>query len=210
MPIPRRWARLHAMCRVGGVPTWSRHRPFRPALALLLTACLAVPAVAQTIKPGLWEIKQQPQLDATRQAQLEQAQKQMAALPPEQRKMVEQMMASRGVSMDLGSGGAITIKSCVSKEQAEKAMLPQTQGKCDHDIKRNGNVMTGHFRCADPTSEGNTELVFQGDDRYTTKTEVRTERGGKTETLRSTGEARWLGSDCGNLKPATTTGTGTR
>ncbi len=203
-------------------PSWTRrvtaHADRRLAAKLAirlgvvggLIGGLSAPLMAQTIKPGLWEIKQQAQLDPARQAQFDQAQKQLANLSPEQRKMVEQMMASRGVSMDVGTGGAFTLRSCVTKEQADRAMLPQASGKCEHDIQRSGQVMTGRFRCTEPTSEGSTELVFQGEDRYTTKTEVRTERGGKTELLRSTGEARWLGSDCGNLKPTPSPSAGTR
>ncbi|WP_158218849.1 DUF3617 family protein [Roseateles aquatilis] len=174
---------------------------FAPLVAGLLLAAAAIPSSAQDIKPGLWELKQRPQLDPQRQAQMEQAQKQIAAMPPEQRKMMEQMMSQRGVSLDLGQNGAITIKSCVSKEQAERALMPKTEGKCSHDMKRSGDKMIGSFRCTDPASEGETEVTFAGPDRYTTKSEIRSQRGGKTETIRSTGEARWLGSDCGNLKP---------
>lgn len=180
-------------------------RPFRfPMIPALMLAAAASGLQAQTIKPGLWEIRQQPQLDAQRQAQLDQVQKQLASLPPEQRKMMEQMMASKGVSVQLGQGGAMTIKSCLSKEQSERALMPRTEGKCQHDLQRSGNTLRGHFQCTDPASEGDTELVFQGDDRYTTRTEIRIAREGRTETIRSTGEARWLGSDCGTLKPLET------
>ncbi|WP_431266072.1 hypothetical protein ACQ859_12630 [Roseateles chitinivorans] len=69
-------------------------------IAGVLLAAAAMTASAQDFKPGLWEIRQKPQLDPQRQAQMEQMQKQMAALPPEQRKQMESMMSQHGVSMN--------------------------------------------------------------------------------------------------------------
>ena len=132
----------------------------------LLLAAGVVSASAQDFKPGLWEIRQKPQLDPQRQAQMEQMQKQMAALPPEQRRQ-----------------------------------MPRTDGKCEHDSKRTGDTMLVNFRCTNPASEGTNEITFLGPDHYKTKSEIRAQRDGKTEVIRSTGEARYLGSDCGSLKP---------
>lgn len=169
-------------------------------IAGLLLAAAAMTASAQDFKPGLWEIKQKPQLDPQRQAQMEQMQKQMAALPPEQRKQLESMMSKNGVSMNF-QGGELTLKSCVTKEQADRAAVPRTDGKCEHDSKRTGDKMLVNFRCTNPASEGTNEITFLGPDHYLTKSEIRSQRDGKTETLRSTGEARYLGADCGSLKP---------
>ena len=109
-------------------------------LAGLLLAGAAMTAAAQDFKPGLWEIKQKPELDPQRQAQMEQMQKQMAALPPEQRKQLESMMSKNGVSMNF-QGGELTLKSCVTREQADRAGIPKTEGKCEHDSKRTGDRM---------------------------------------------------------------------
>jgi hypothetical protein len=169
-------------------------------LAGLLLAGAAMTAAAQDFKPGLWEIKQKPELDPQRQAQMEQMQKQMAALPPEQRKQLESMMSKNGVSMNF-QGGELTLKSCVTREQADRAGIPKTEGKCEHDSKRTGDRMLVNFRCTHPASEGTNEITFLGTDHYRTRSEVRVQRDGKTEVLRSTGEARYLGADCGSLKP---------
>ena len=169
-------------------------------LAGLLLAGAEMTAAAQDFKPGLWEIKQKPELDPQRQAQMEQMQKQMAALPPEQRKQLESMMSKNGVSMNF-QGGELTLKSCVTREQADRAGIPKTEGKCEHDSKRTGDRMLVNFRCTTPASEGTNEITFLGTDHYRTRSEVRVQRDGKTEVLRSTGEARYLGADCGSLKP---------
>lgn len=174
------------------------HRTLIATLALA-----AVPALAQTIKPGLWEVKQKPQLDPARQAQMDEAQKQLANLPPEQRKMMEQMMAQRGISMNFAESG-MAIKICISPEQAAKNSPPvDTQGKCKHDISRNGANTLVRFSCTEPVMEGESQITAKGGDSYTSITRVTSQRHGKVETMSTHGEGRWLGSDCGGLKPVT-------
>ncbi len=75
------------------------------------------------MKPGLWEIHQQTQLDPAQQAQMDEARQQMAALLPEQSKRMESMLAQRGISIDM-TGNGMTMKVCVSKEQAERDEPP--------------------------------------------------------------------------------------
>jgi hypothetical protein len=173
--------------------------------ALLMLAALAglspISSQAQTMKPGLWEFKQTPQLDPARQAQMAQAQKAMENMPAEQRKMMEQMMAQRGVSVNM-AGGVISLKTCVTKEQAERNMAPVShQGKCTQDVKRSGSVIQTHFVCTEPASEGDAIITLRGSEGFTNDVTVRSQRQGKTETTKVTGEGRWLGADCGDVQP---------
>ena len=174
--------------------------------AVLLLAGLAslspICSQAQTMKPGLWEFKQTPQLDPARQAQMAQAQKAMESMPAERRQMVEQLMAKNGVSVNM-SGGVITVKACITKEQAERNQLPAPQqGNCTQDSKRNGNVIQTHFVCTNPASEGDATVTLRGNDGFTNDVTIRSERQGKTETTKVNGEGRWLGADCGDVQPA--------
>jgi len=170
---------------------------------LLLVAGLAGATHAQTLKPGLWEFKQTPQLDPARQAQMAQAQKAMENMPAEQRKMVEQMMKQNGVNVSI-AGGVISVKTCVTKEQAERNMAPLAQqGKCSQDVKRSGNVIQTHFVCTDPASEGDATVTLRGSEGFTNEVTIRHQRQGKTETTKVSGEGRWLGADCGNVQPTT-------
>lgn len=167
----------------------------------LLLASLAGATQAQTMKPGLWEFKQTPQLDPARQAQMAQAQKAMDGMPPEQRKMVEQMMAQRGVNVNM-AGGVITVKACITQEQAERNLAPvMQQGNCSQDSKRSGNVIQTHFVCTNPASEGDATITLRGDEGFTNDVTIRQQRQGKTETTKVNGEGRWLGADCGDVKP---------
>ena len=186
----------------------------RRALPLLLispfaflaafTAAQAAPVV---MKPGLWEIRQTPEMSPDQQAKLEQAQKALAGMSPEQKAMMEKMMAQRGVSMNM-SGGTITIKSCVSKEQAERNTPPVTDTKsnCTHTVKRNGDTIHTHFVCTDPASEGDSDVTLSSNG-FTSKTRFTHQRNGKTETMSISGDGRWLGTDCGGLKPMQAQGT---
>lgn len=170
-------------------------------LPVLLLAAAAGLAQAQTMKPGLWEFKQTAQLDPDKQAKLAQAQKAMDNLPPERRQMIEQMMAQRGVSMDL-AGGAITLKTCVTREQAERNMAPVThRGHCTQDVKRSGPTLQIHFVCTDPASEGDATVTLRGDAGFTNDVTIRSQRQGKTEVTKASGEGRWLGADCGDVQP---------
>ena len=167
---------------------------------LLLTAMVGV-CQAQTMKPGLWEFKQTPQLDPARQAQMAQMQKARESMPPEQRKMMEQMMAQRGISIDM-AGGVIAVKTCVTQEQAERNFAPVTQqGKCTQESKRSGSTIQTHFVCTEPASEGDATVTLRGSEGFTNDVTVRHQRQGKTEITKVSGEGRWLGADCGNVQP---------
>lgn len=172
-----------------------------PAL-LLLAGLVAGGAHAQTMKPGLWEFKQTPQLDPARQAQMAQAQKAMDSMPPERRAMIEQMMAKQGVNISM-SGGVVTLKTCITPEQAERNLAPVgTQGNCTQESKRSGSVIQTHFVCTNPASEGDATVTLRGNEGFTNDVTVRTQRQGKTETAKVSGEGRWLGADCGDVQPA--------
>lgn len=156
---------------------------------------------AQTMKPGLWEFKQTPQLDPARQAQMAQAQKVIEGMPPERRQMIEQMMAQKGINVNM-AGGTITVKTCITKKQAERNMAPVSQnGNCSQDVKRSGSTIQTHFVCTDPASEGDATVTLRGAEGFTNDVTVRQQRQGKTEITKVSGEGRWLGADCGETQP---------
>ena len=93
-------------------------------LAAALVA-FASTAGAQTLKPGLWEVTHKMQSSSGQMEQgMAQMQQQMASMPPEQRKMVEEMMAKQGVKPGAGGPGGMSVKTCMTKEMAERNELP--------------------------------------------------------------------------------------
>jgi hypothetical protein len=175
------------------------------AIALLAIPCF-VSAQSLNMKPGLWEVKEKPQMDAQRQAQMEKAQKALENMPPAQRQAMEQMMAQRGMSMGF-AGGVVTVKMCVTPEQIARGFMPAANSeRCTHDAKFSGNTVKTHFACTNPASQGDGVATFSSPTSYTSDFTMTHEHKGKTETTKVSGEGHWLGADCGNIKPIQSTG----
>ena len=91
----------------------------RLGLILGLSSVLLLPhgAMAQSIDPGLWEMRST--MDMADQpgmaAQLQEMQEALKNLSPEERKMMEQQMGGQGVG--IGPGGAVRI--CISAQDAQ-------------------------------------------------------------------------------------------
>lgn len=169
----------------------------------LLTCLLlgAATAQAQTTAPGLWEMQHKvggnPEMDKA----MADMQKQLAAMPPAQRKQMEAMMGQSGMS--IGAGGTVTMKVCITPEMAAKTELPsQTEGDCTTTItSRSGNTLKSRFACKNPPSTGEGTYTFNGDKAYAMKMAMQTTRNGKPESMTMEGQGRWLSADCGSIKP---------
>jgi hypothetical protein len=166
---------------------------------LALAAGAASATAQQSLKPGLWEIQHRMSGNPGLEKQMEEARKQMAALPPEQRKQMEAMMASSGVQM--GPGGN-SMRMCMTKEMAERNEVPANQGDCKvTNQSRSGNTMKMAFTCTNPPSSGESQVTFTSPEAYAMKTTVNTTAGGKPEKMTMEGNGKWLGADCGSVKP---------
>ncbi len=174
--------------------------PARLLLGALLLAGASL-AAAQSMKPGLWEVKTQLALDPQQQAKMDEARKQLANLPPDQRKMVESMMAQQGVKVNLADGG-MSAKICLTKADVERGEVPyDRRGDCTHDVKRSGNTMNLKFTCTNPQSSGEGTYTFNGDSAYTMKMRVTTTEKGGPKTADMSGSGQWLGADCQGIRP---------
>jgi len=158
---------------------------------------------AQNLKPGIWQITNKMQSGSGQMEQgMAQMQQQMANMPPEQRKMVEEMMAQRGIKSGAGGVGGTSMKVCMTKEMVEKNELPAQQGDCTTTHQsRTGNSMKMAFSCTNPPSTGEGHVVFHGPESYSTKMAVNSHAGGKPEKINMDGGGKWLGADCGSVKP---------
>ena len=172
-------------------------------LAAATLAVLASGAGAQNLKPGLWEITHKMQ---TASGQMEdsmaQMQREMASLPPDQRKMMEDMMAKQGIKKGQAPGQGMIMQMCMTKEMVEKNELPAQQGDCKTTQQsRQGNTMKMAFSCTNPPSTGESQVTIKGPEAYSMKMVVNTKVGGKAERMNMDGSGKWLSSDCGNVKP---------
>ena len=161
-------------------------------------------AQAQTappIKPGLWQVQSQREVDGQR-TQMPDMSEHLKNMPPEQRKQIEAMMKQRGVDM---SGGSMNdMKICLSKDSVDPGQWERNQGSCKTDyISRSSSTWKWHTSCREPVSETDGEAHFTGSDSYTVKTATTMTVQGQPRTSRMTLNSKWLGSDCGDLKPVT-------
>lgn len=176
-------------------------------LGAALLAGLSFGAGAQTLKPGLWEVSNNMKTSSGEMEKgMAQMQAQMAAMTPEQRKMMEGMMAKQGVGIGAGAAGAapgaMLVKMCITREMAERNEIGGREGDCKSNYSpRTGNTMKYGFTCANPPSSGQGEFTFVGAEAYRSKMTTTSTRGGKPEKMDMDGQGKWLAADCGSIKP---------
>ncbi|TFZ07043.1 DUF3617 domain-containing protein [Ramlibacter henchirensis] len=172
-----------------------------PLAFTIIAAAFACGASAQNLKPGLWQVQQKVSGNPEMQREVEEMRKKMATLPPEQRKQMEDIMARRGVQM--GPSGH-SVRMCLTKEMVERNEIPATQGDCKiTQQQRTGNTLKAAFTCSNPPSSGQTVVTFTSPEAYTMKTTATGAVGGKTESMTVEGTGKWLGADCGEVRPVT-------
>ncbi len=181
----------------------SRHPFVVAAFAASLVLAPAAGAGEIQLEPGLWEVENDMaaaggQLGAA-QAELK---RQLAAMPPEQRAMMEKMMAGQGV--DLGGKGllGVTGRICLTREMIDQHELPVQKGKCTTKLlSRTGNSVKMSFECTDPPAHGEGEYTILSPKAYEMKMAVRAAIQGQEEKMTMDATGKWLGADCGSVKP---------
>jgi hypothetical protein len=175
------------------------------ALGLAL-ACAGTVAVAQTpprLKAGLWEHSfQMGSQGGQLEAAMKQAQAAMASMPPEQRKMMEQMMAKQGIGLD-ASGQKVRV--CLTPEDVARDQPPAAQDGCTQSAQRSGNTWTVSFQCPGrngaPPSSGRGTVTLQSPTAYSGQFAINTQVGQKSEQVNMTTQGRWVAAECGSIKP---------
>lgn len=170
------------------------------ATLTLLCASMALAAGAQAqalkVKPGLWENQVTIQTgDPMLDQMAADAQARIAGLPPEQRQMVEQMMAARGVRMGSKPNA---VQACITPEQAARDELPQQSENCSQfQTQRSGNTVKVQFKCqTEPPASGSGEFTLISPTQYTGKTRVDTVIQGQPQQVNVLLAGRWLAADC--------------
>lgn len=164
---------------------------------LFLSLCL-LPALASAvdIQPGLWEISSNNmQVGGRAVPGMEQMLEQMKNLPPEQRQMMEQMMAQQGVQ--LGDKG---VRICMSEAQIKAQQIPMQdpESGCSNEvIERSAELWKFRFSCPKGQGQGEGETRFVSDKEFTST--VNGTFDGQSSSMQS--HARWVAADCGTLQP---------
>jgi Protein of unknown function (DUF3617) len=139
----------------------------------------------------------------SRNAMMAQMQKQMANMPPEQRKAMEQAM-NMSANMSMGGDGSTTLKMCITQEMIDRKvwMMGQAEGKCTHTVSPAvGNTQKFGFTCTEPPGNGEGSVTFLSKTSYTSSVKISAMSNGKPESLTVEGSNKFLGADCGSVKP---------
>jgi hypothetical protein len=171
--------------------------------AVLALLVLALNAQAQTIKPGLWEMTNKIQGGSGEMEKaMAEAQKAMAAMPPEQRKMMQDMMAKKGVNIGTSPSDATSVNTCITREMIDSNELSAPAGDCKTgNSPRVGNSMNVSYVCTKPPSRGEGQVIFTGPEAFSSKMTVNTTASGKNEKMIFEGQGKWLSAECGAIKP---------
>lgn len=170
--------------------------------AVLAAAAFATGASAQNLKPGLWEVTNKMGGSGDMGAAMAQMQKEMANMTPEQRKQMQAMMAKHGVQMAPGKGGGMTSRMCMSREMAERNEIPAQHGDCRMtNQQKSGNTVKFAMKCTNPPASGEGQVTISSPEAYTMKMNMKTTVDGKPHAMTMDAAGKWVGADCGSLKP---------
>jgi hypothetical protein len=177
--------------------------------ASFVLSCLAIVAAAgppvPPVKPGLWETRMSA-LDADGREIAPPEQAALSKLPPEARARMAEVMKARGLSMPDASGAT---KSCFTKETFESGGWQQiaSDAGCTTNYSTvSATTWKWHSSCPALKSESDGEVVFSSAESYRVKMTMTATVMGKPNTSTRVIQAKWLGPDCGDIKPFTPTG----
>jgi Protein of unknown function (DUF3617) len=166
------------------------------ACALAVTAIAAQAQTALPIKAGLWQIHSEREVNGQKAPDVSERLKTMS---PEKRQQFEAMMKRQGVEV---GGGGVMRKVCYSREMLDRGRWPDQEGDCKTDFSsRSGSQWKWRATCPKSGYEGDGEAIFSGPENYVVKSSSVTKAGGQTRTSSTTITAKWMASDCGDLKP---------
>ena len=174
----------------------------RPALCPLMAtfafSSLVVAAPAKTappIKPGLWQVHSEREVDGQKAPD---ASARMKNMSPERRAQVEAMMKQHGVAADGAGGGQV----CYTSETLGRSPWADQQTNCQVAFsRRDATSWKWHSSCPEFAAEGDGEATFPDREHYTVKVTSVSKMGGKVRNSRITMTGKWLGADCGAVKP---------
>jgi len=176
-------------------------------LRLTLLACAALGAQANVmaatqaaaIKPGLWQVdSKMASPDAATDNAMSMVLQQLGNLPPDQRKQLESMAASRGMAMPtVGADGAVRVTACVTPDMAARRQIPTGQpGDCKSKNTDIAGGMNVSFTCANPKSSGEGKVIFSSEQAFSMQLAVTTSARGTPEQVNVTSNGKWLGASC--------------
>ena len=169
-------------------------------LAVIVGA--AGPLPVPPVKTGLWEVRMAV-LDADGHEVAAPEQAAMSRMSPEARARMAEAMKARGMSMPDANG---VTRTCLTKalfESGSWQQLASDSGCTTNFSTQSATTWKWHSSFTTMKSESDGETVFSNGERYKTKLTTTATVMGKTKTSTRVLEGRWIGADCGDVKPLT-------
>jgi hypothetical protein len=149
--------------------------------------------VVAPIKPGLWQTHSEREVNGQRQPDIGERMKNMS---PEKRAQIDAMMKQHGVASGAGGMGQV----CYSRESPERSPWADQGTDCKVDYKsRSSSLWKWHTSCPKSGYESDGEADFLDRENY--KSTSISKIGEQVRKSSTTITAKYLGSDCGGLKP---------
>jgi hypothetical protein len=179
-------------------------------MASSLLSCFALAAVAgqlpvPPVKPGLWETRMSV-IDADGHEIAPPEQAALSKMPPEIRERMAEAMKARGLSMPDANGAT---RACFTKETFESGKWQEMASQAGCTTKYStlsSATWKWHSSCTSLKSESDGEVVFNSPESYRVKMTTTATAMGKTNTSTRIVQAKWLGANCGDIKPFTPAG----
>ncbi len=196
---------------------------YRAAAALAVVFASGA-VCAQTLQAGLWEVSSKlptgnsdlarlgaqsqdarskaPAMSSEqRAAMMAQMKDQLAKMPPEQRKAVEQSMAVMQ-NMSMNADGSTSMKVCYTKEMIARGQLGGQQGKCTYSpTDTSGSTRKFSFSCAEPDAKGEGSYTMLSPTAFTGSMTVSSVQNGKPQNMTLSSSGKFVSADCGSVKP---------
>lgn len=165
------------------------------SVAALLPA-LAADNTPLQLKPGLWELTS----DSEHSGMPPIPPEALAKMSPEQRAKVEAAMK--------GSTGPQhrVVKHCVTQQDIDRGfekMDKMGEGKCTRTVlSSTATVREGRFQCSGPrNSSGAYRFEARSPESVVANWNMTMSNGGNTMTMKNNMQGKWLGAECGDVKP---------
>ena len=149
------------------------------------------------IKPGLWEVTVTPKMSG----EMPIPDDQLAKMTPEQRAKVEAMVKGQGSKPHV-------YKDCMTPEKIAKG-FEMERGADEASCKRNvisstANELTVHDECnhTNRKTVSDVHFEFKGGTQINGKLHIVTTASGKSMTVDSTVEGKYVTASCGSVKDA--------
>lgn len=172
-------------------------------LACACLGALSLPAAAQTLRPGLWDVSSKvSSADGQAQSAIAMMQEHMASMSPQQRQAIQQAMDKQGVKIDFGKGGAVNTRICMTREMIARREMPVQKGECTQKTTPLSPTRTTvAFNCTKPAASGTGEVVVDSDTSYHAHVTFKSDQLTQGKEMITDAVATWAAADCGNLRP---------